>query len=323
MKYRSLGKTDLKISALCLGTMQFGWTADERTSFQVLDAAYQAGINFIDTADIYSRWAQNNPGGVAEKIIGKWMKQAGIPREKLVIATKVRGQMSDDPADQGLSNSHIFKSAEKSLKRLQTDYIDLYQAHWFDENVPIEETLEAFNDLIHMDKVRFIGCSNYPAWRLMQSLWAADKHKFHPFQTIQPHYNLVHRAEFESELAEVSKEYQLGVIPYSPLAGGFLTGKYRKDREIPAGTRGVGSMRIQSYFNEKNWQLLDKMETLGKKRGGFTLSQVALAWQLANPLISAPIIGPKNLSQLEDNLKAVSLELTASDVEMLNEASSF
>jgi len=321
METRHLGKTDLIVSELCLGTMQFGWTADEATSFQVLDAAYEAGINFIDTADVYSRWAEGNPGGVAEEIIGKWMKRSNIPRQKIILATKVRGQMSDDPADQGLSKDHILKSVENSLHRLQTDYLDLYQAHWFDADVPIEETLEAFDTLVRQGKVRAIGCSNYPAWRLMQALWAADANSTARYDSLQPHYNLVHREEFERESAEVCREYQLGVIPYSPLAGGFLTGKYRPDQPIPPGSRGENSQRVAGYFTEQNWHLLEAMESIGQTHGDFSISQVALAWLLANPLITSPIIGPKNLTQLEDNLGAVELKLNEEEVELLNKAS--
>jgi aryl-alcohol dehydrogenase-like predicted oxidoreductase len=321
MNKRILGKTELEVSELCMGTMQFGWTADEDTSHKVLNAAYEAGINFIDTADIYSNWVEGNPGGVSEEIIGNWMEKHNIPRDKVVLATKVRGPMSADPADQGLSRAHILKSAENSLKRMKTDYIDLYQAHWFDEDVPIEETLGAFDELVKQGKVRYIGCSNYPAWRLMQSLWAADVHNTARFNSLQPHYNLVHRKEFESELAEVCCEYQIGVIPYSPLAGGFLTGKYRKSEPIPTNSRGETSQRIQGYFSEKNWDLLDKMEALGNQKGIFSISQVALAWLLANPVITSLIIGPKNLEQLEDNLGAVDLHINQADIEVLNKAS--
>lgn len=320
MDTRTLGKTDLQVSELCLGTMQFGWTADEETSLEVLNAAYEAGINFIDTADVYSRWVDGNPGGVSEEIIGTWMEKYSIPRDKVVLATKVRGQMSSDPTDQGLSREHILRSVNNSLRRLKTDYIDLYQAHWYDESIPIEETLGAFDELVKQGKVRYIGCSNYPAWRLMQSLWAADVHGTVQYDSLQPHYNLVHREEFERELADVCREYQLGVIPYSPLAGGFLTGKYRKGEPIPTNARGQTNQRIQSYFTEKNWQLLETMEALGNNKGSFSISQVALAWMLANPLITSPIIGPKNLAQLEDNLGAVDLRLHPAEVEMLNKA---
>lgn len=321
MEYRNLGNTDLRVSALCMGSMQFGWTADEAASHQVLTASLDAGINFIDTADIYSRWVDGNPGGVSETIIGNWMAENKVPRDQVVIATKVRGRMSSDPQDEGLSKKHIFKSIEGSLRRLQTDYVDLYQAHWFDENVPIDETLEAFDELIKAGKVRHIGCSNYPAWRLMRALWTSDANDLARFVSFQPHYNLVHRAEFERELAEVCREYNIGVIPYSPLAGGFLTGKYKRGEKPPAGSRGATSSRFKGYMQDKNWDLLDLMEKIGRKNGGKTKSQVALAWLLADPIITSPIIGPRNLEQLQDNLGAVEFNLSAADKAELDKAS--
>jgi aryl-alcohol dehydrogenase-like predicted oxidoreductase len=317
MKYRNLGSTGLKVSELCLGTMQFGWTADEDTSLEVLNKAYEAGINFIDTADVYSRWVEGNPGGVAETIIGKWIKTQNIPRDKVIIATKVRGRMGEGPNDEGLSRAHMIKAVEDSLRRLGTDYIDLYQAHFFDECTPITETLMVLDDLVHQGKVRYIGCSNYPAWRLMQALWTSDKFNLVRYDTLQPHYNLVHRAEFERELAEVCHAYQIGVLPYSPLAGGFLTGKYRKD-DVPDSAR-LGSIR--RYFNDRNWALLDQMEALCQEKGEYTFSQLALAWMLNNPSITSPIIGPRNLKQLEDNLGCVDLQLSQEERETLNEAS--
>jgi aryl-alcohol dehydrogenase-like predicted oxidoreductase len=298
--------------------MQFGWTADEALSFQILSRAYEAGIYFIDTADIYSRWVPGNPGGVAESIIGRWMKQKRIPRDRLVIATKVRGKMGDGPEDEGLSRAHIFKAVEGSLRRLGCEYIDLYQTHWYDENVAIEETLAALTELVQQGKVRFIGCSNYPAWRLTEAIWAARLNNLARYDSLQPHYNLVHRAEFERELAEVCRVYEIGVIPYSPLAGGFLTGKYRREGVQPASARLGGAQR---YFSERNWALLEKMEQLGRERGGATISQVALAWMLADPLISSPIIGPRSLEQLEDNLGAAGLGLSAAEKAALDLAS--
>lgn len=318
MEYRNLGRTGLKVSELCMGTMQFGWTADEATSFQVLSASYAGGINFLDTANVYSRWAEGNPGGVAETIIGKWIKKDGVPRHQLVIATKVRGKMGDGPNDEGLSRAHIMKAVEDSLRRLQTDYIDLYQTHFYDENTPIEETLSALDDLVHQGKVRYIGCSNYPAWRLMQALWASDKYNLARFDSLQPHYSMVHRAEFEQELADVCRVYGIGVIPYSPLAGGFLTGKYRREASPPDSQRARGAQR---YFNERNWALLDKMETLGQEKGECSISQIALAWMLSDPVITSPIIGPRSLEQLEDNLGAAGLRLTPEEKKMLDEAS--
>jgi aryl-alcohol dehydrogenase-like predicted oxidoreductase len=318
MEYRNLGRTGLKVSELCLGTMQFGWTADEELSFQILDQAYHAGLNFIDTADIYSRWAPNNPGGVSETILGRWMARSGISRDQVVIATKVRGRMGDGPNEQGLSRLHIMQAVEGSLRRLNTDYIDLYQAHAFDPATPVEETLSAFDALVRQGKVRYTGCSNYPAWRLMEALWVSDTRGLEKYVSIQPHYSLVHRAEFERELAEVCAGYGIGVIPYSPLAGGFLTGKYRRDADQPDSARAGG---VRRYFNERNWKLLDTLEQVGRDQNNRSISQMALAWQLSNPLITSPIIGPRSIEQLHDNLGAAGLRLDAETMSRLDEAS--
>ena len=317
MEYRKLGRTGLRVSELCMGSMQFGWTADEELSYQILDAAYAAGINFIDTADIYSRWVPGNPGGVSETIIGRWLRRSDIPRDKVVIATKVRGRMGDGPNDEGLSRTHIMNAVEGSLRRLDTDYIDLYQAHWYDENTPIEETLSALTDLVRQGKVRYIGCSNFPAWRLTEAVWVAQSRGLARFDSLQPHYNLVHRKEFEQELREVCKEYGIGVIPYSPLAGGFLTGKYRVDEQVDSARLGG----VRRYFNDRNFALLDMMEEIGQSHGGFSISQVALAWMLSDPVISSPIIGPRTMEQLQDNLGAAGIKLDEEEKKELDQAS--
>ena len=317
MDYRNLGRTGLKVSELCLGTMQFGWTADEDTSFQILTNAFDAGINFIDTADVYSKWAAGNPGGVAETIIGTWLQRQGISRHKVIIATKVRGSMGDSPNDEGLSRKHIFKAVDDSLKRLQTDYIDLYQSHWFDQETPIEETLSAFDDLIRQGKVRYVGCSNYPAWRLVESLWISDHYKLGRYDSLQPHYSMVHREEYERELADVCKKFEIGVIPYSPLAGGFLTGKYRQGKEV----KSARSSGVSRYFNGRNWELLENLELIGKEKRNSSISQISLAWLLTDPSITSPIIGPRNIDQLKDNLGAVGLRLTSDEMSILNQAS--
>jgi aryl-alcohol dehydrogenase-like predicted oxidoreductase len=305
MEFRTLGQTGIHVSSLCLGTMQFGWTADEIAAQRVLSAAYESGINFFDTADIYSRWVSGNPGGVAEQILGQWRKQHAIPRDRIVIATKVRGNMGGGPEDEGLSRQHILKSVENSLRRLQMDYLDIYQAHWPDEKTPIEETLRAFDELIKQGKVRLIGASNYAAWEMMQALWVSDKNSLARFDSLQPHYSLVHRDEFERELAAVCKTYNIGVIPYSPLAGGFLTGKYRRNL-LPNTARANGAKR---YFTERNWALLDRMDTMAKGKGA-SISQVALAWLLANPIITSPIIGANSTEQLKEDLGALDVHLT-------------
>jgi 1-deoxyxylulose-5-phosphate synthase len=319
MDYVNLGRTGLKVSPLCMGTMQFGWTADEDLSYQVLDATFEAGINFIDTADVYSRWVEGNPGGVAETIIGDWIVKHNIPRHRLVIATKVRGQMGDGPNDQGLSRVHIMQAVEASLRRLQVDYIDLYQTHYPDPTTPVEETLRAMDDLVKQGKVRYVGCSNYKAWQLMESLWVSDKYNLARFDSLQPHYSLVKRAEFERELEDVCWSYDIGVIPYSPLGGGFLTGKYRRDGDDVESARAGGAAR---YFTDRNWDLLDRMEEIANAHGG-SISQVALAWQIANPVITSPIIGPRNLEQLQDNLGAVEMELSEEEIKTLNDASAW
>ena len=317
MEYRQLGKTGLRVSALCMGTMQFGWTAGEALSWEILQKGYEAGINFIDTANIYSRWVEGNPGGVSESIIGSWIARNSIPRDQLVLATKVRGSMGNGPNDKGLSRVHIMRAVEDSLERLNTDYIDLYQTHWFDEGVPTEETMDVLNDLVHQGKVRYIGCSNYPAWRLMESLWVSEKNHFTAFASIQPHYNLVHRDEFERELAEVCERYGIGVLPYSPLAGGFLTGKYQKDKDLPGSDRARGIKN--RYFNEESWQVLSAAEAIAAEKA-VSVSQIALAWQLTNPVITSPIIGPRSLAQLNDNIGAADLRLSKTEMESLNPA---
>lgn len=316
MEYRKLGRTGLKVSELCLGSMQFGWTADEGISFVLLDRAFEAGINFIDTANVYSRWVEGNPGGVSETIIGKWMKSRALVRDRLVIATKVCGKMGDGPNDEGLSRVHILRMVEDSLRRLQTDYIDLYQTHHVDPDTPIEETLSALDTLVRQGKVRYIGCSNYPAWQLMEALWTSERLGLARFDCLQPHYSLVWRCEFEQELAPVCQKYGVGVIPYSPLAGGFLTGKYRRDQT------DAGSVRnVSRYFSEQNWTVLDTLAEIGTELGGKSTSQVALAWQLSQAVITSPIIGPRSLDQLEDNLGAVGLRLDERTVQRLDHVS--
>ena len=318
MEYRRLGKTGMKVSELCMGTMQFGWTADEAESFDILSAAFDAGINFIDTADIYSSWVEGNPGGVSETIIGKWLRHTGIPRNKLVIATKVQGAMGEGPNDRGLSRIHIQHAVEASLERLGVDTIDLYQAHGPDEDTPLEETLEAFDHLVSKGLVRYVGLSNYRAWQLVQALWMADQKNLAKVVCLQPHYSLIHRAEFERELEAVCLRYGIGVIPYSPLGGGFLTGKYRKGEEPPQDSRGARSGRIQAYMrDEAKWNLLKMLEQLGEARGK-SISQMALGWLLSRPAITSPIIGPRSMAQLEDNLGAAGLRLDEEELAALD-----
>jgi len=314
MEYRKLGKTGLKVSPLCMGTMQFGWSVNEPDTYRILSATLDSGINFIDTADVYSKWVEGNSGGVAETYIGNWMKKNKIPRDQVVLATKVRGEMGKGPNDQGLSRLHIIQAVEASLRRLQTDYIDLYQSHWTDEDTPIEETLRAFDDLVKQGKVRYVGASNYAAWELMQALWTSDKHNLVRYDSLQPHYSLIYRDEFERELRAVCQTYGIGVIPYSPLAGGFLTGKYRKNEPMPESKRAQGRKRAMT---DKNFGLIDEMDVIALRHKA-SIAQVALAWMLADPVITSPIIGATSIEQLNDNLGALNVKLSEEEMILLN-----
>jgi len=316
--YRKLGRTGLKVSELGLGTMQFGWTADEATAFAVMDVFVAAGGNFIDTADVYSRWAAGNPGGVSEEIIGRWMKARGN-RGQMVLATKARGQMWDGPNGEGLSRAHLMRACEDSLRRLGADHIDLYQTHWVDEETPIEETLRALDDLVRAGKVRYIGCSNISAWRLAKALWASDRLNLARYDSLQPHYNLAHRAEFERELRPLCQDEGIGVIPYSPLAGGFLTGKYRRDA-VPTSARADGIQK--RYFDERGFAILQALEVVAKMRE-LTVAQTALAWLLSQPVITAPIVGANSVEQLDESLAAAGVRLTGEEMETLNTASAW
>lgn len=301
--------------------MTFRWTSTEEESMQVLDAAFAAGINFLDTADAYSRWAPGNPGGVAESIIGNWMQ--GKPRDEIVLATKVREQMGTGPNDQGLSRAHIMNGVEASLRRLKTEYIDLYQAHWPDDSTPLEETLSAFDDLVHQGKVRYIGCSNYPAWQLAYSLGISSTHGLARFDSVQPHYNLIWRSEFERELMPLCAKEGIGVIPYSPLQGGFLTGKYKGGSPVPKGSRGENNDRVRAWLkDERALALLDKLEDVSKSHG-WSMTQSALAWMLTNPVVTSAIVGADNVNQLSDSLKAAGCRLAFEEKKLLDEASAW
>lgn len=316
MEYRRLGHTGLKISVICLGTMQFGWSADESTSFAIMSEAVELGCNFFDTADIYSRWYGGNVGGESETIIGNWLQKGHVRREDLVIATKVRGVMGKAVTQQGLSRHHIFNAVHASLRRLQTDYIDLYQTHWPDEETPLEESLQALNDLICAGKVRYIGCSNYPAWLLMKSLWVSERLGLARFDTVQPHYSLVHRAEFERELQDVCLDQGVGVISYSPLAGGFLTGKYRRHTPLPESVRASGVQH--RYMNEQGFTAIDRLEEIAQNRAG-TIAQIAIAWILANPTVTSAIIGANNIAQLTETCQGTAIKLSTTEKELLDQ----
>jgi aryl-alcohol dehydrogenase-like predicted oxidoreductase len=308
MDYRILGPTGLEVSTICLGTMQFKWTTDEATSYQVLDAYFEAGGNFIDTADVYTNWAAGNHGGEAETIIGNWFKQRGN-RDKIILATKVKGKMWDGPDGEGLGRAHIMRAVEESLKRLQTDHIDLYQSHSPDTLTPIEETMRAYDDLVKQGKVRFVGCSNYTGDQLAEAIQASKRDGLVEYTTIQPHWSLVERLKFEVETYPTVKTYGLGIIPYSPLGRGFLTGKYKRG-QIPDSKR-LDS--IKPLLTNKNFLLLDKLEALSKARG-VTIAQMALGWLLSREQVVSVIIGANTPQQLADSLGAAGLWLTNAEM---------
>jgi aryl-alcohol dehydrogenase-like predicted oxidoreductase len=320
MTYRKLGRTGLKVSELCLGTMQFGWTTDEKNSLAVLDAYFAAGGNFIDTADIYTTWGPRGlaAGGESEEVIGRWMKARGN-RQQIVLATKVRGQMWEGPDGEGLSRARVIRCCEDSLRRLQTDHIDLYQCHWVDLDTPIEETLSALDDLVRAGKVRYIGASNYPAWRLMEALGQSDRHNYARFVSYQPQYSLMERAGFEIEAMPLCRHHGLGVMPYSPLAGGFLTGKYRRGVKIESLRAGEVQ---KNYANDRGFALIDELEKIGRAHGK-TVGQTALAWLLTNPVVTAPIIGANTATQLQESLGAVGYRLNAAEMESLHQLTAY
>jgi len=313
MEKRQLGQSSLQVPPLCIGGNVFGWTADESTSFTLLDAFFDAGLTFIDTADVYSKWAPGNAGGESETIIGKWMKARGN-RDRLVIATKVGQEM---PYGKGLSKAHIRSAVEASLKRLQTDYIDLYQSHIDDAATPLEETLGAYAELIQAGKVRFIGASNYTAERLKESLEISARSGLPRYESLQPEYNLYNRAGYESALEPLCRDNRIGVIPYYSLASGFLTGKYRSEQDFGKSPRG-GSMG--KYLNARGLRILKALDDVSEKHKA-TPAQVALAWLMARPGLTAPIASATTPNQVRDLAASTTLRLDASDIETLNRAS--
>jgi aryl-alcohol dehydrogenase-like predicted oxidoreductase len=314
MNKRKLGHSGLEVFPLALGGNVFGWTADEQTSFNVLDAFVAAGFSLVDTADVYSVWVPGHPGGESETVIGKWLKRSGR-RQDVVIATKVGMEMSPDR--KGLSREHILRSVEDSLKRLQTDYIDLYQSHTDDAETPLDETAEAYARLIEQGKVRAIGASNYSAERLSQALLVSQQHGYPSYQTLQPLYNLYDRADFEAALEPFCLEKGLGVITYFSLASGFLTGKYRSEDDLSRSPRG---RRNKQYLNERGFRILRALDQVAAQLNS-TPAGISLAWLIARPSITAPIASARNLEQLEDLIEATRVELDSSSIALLNEAS--
>lgn len=316
MKKRRLGNSDLEIAPLAFGGNVFGWTADEKMSFKLLDAFVDAGFNLVDTADMYSRWAPGNRGGESETVIGKWLRTGG-KREKVLIATKVGKEMGPDR--KGLSRSYILKAVEDSLRRLNTDIIDLYQSHDDDTQTPLEESLEAYHRLVKEGKVRFIGASNYDAARLEQALQASEKQGCPRYQSLQPLYNLYDRAPFEKELEPLCRRRNVGVISYFSLASGFLSGKYRSKDDLADRARAD---MVKKYLDERGMRILAALDQVAENEG-LTPAKVALAWLIARPSVTAPIASATTLEQLQELIEATTVELDRSSMDLLNEASAY
>ncbi len=315
MEKRQIGRSALRVSPLAFGGNVFGWTVDEKTAFELLDAFVEAGFDLIDTANSYSRWVPGNKGGESETVIGKWMKKSGN-RSRVIIATKVGSDIGQ--GHRNVSKQHILTAVEDSLRRLQTDYIDLYQTHWDVETTPVEETLEAYAQLVKEGKVRWIGASNLSPERLRASMEASRKNGFPRYESLQPHYNLYEREAFEQSLQKICAEERLGVITYYSLASGFLTGKYRSEADLTKSARGNG---IRKYLNEKGFRILAALNEIAKEHRTSPAS-VALAWLLTRPCVVAPIASATNLTQLEELIKGVELKLTEEAVRLLTAASS-
>jgi aryl-alcohol dehydrogenase-like predicted oxidoreductase len=316
---RRLGKSGLQVSELALGTMTMGWRNDERESHQILDVAFDHGITLIDTADIYSRWVEGNPGGVSEEFIGRWLKTKS--RYDVVIATKARGRMWDGPSGEGLSRMHLIKACEDSLRRLKVEHIDLYQCHYPDEATPIEETVEALGELVHQGKVRYLGLSNFPAWLHAKANGYAAMKGEPTFVSTQPKYNLICRRDVEKELAPYCTDAEVGVIPYSPLEGGLLSGKYRPNQEDPANSRHTINGRAQEKLTPQVVRTLESLAHVSSQRGE-TMTQTALVWMLSKEFVTSPIIGATTVEQLLDSLPAAGKRLSLEELELLDDVSS-
>jgi len=325
MKYKNLGASGVKVSSLCLGAMTFGEAdeksfmhkvgSDEETSHAVLDRALAGGVNFVDTADVYGQ------DGLSERVLGNWLAARGA-RDKIVLATKFRFTMGEGPNRSGASRYRIVKCCEDSLRRLRTDRIDLYQIHMQDITVPEEETLRALDDLVRAGKVLYIGCSNYAAYRLMNSLWLSRQNQWASYVTLQAQYSLLVR-DLEREHVPLCREEGLGILPWSPLAGGFLTGKFERDKPPVSGTRlGEKAERFERFNSERNWRIIDAVRAVATEIGS-TPSAVSLAWLLARPQVTSVIFGARTIEQLDANLAAADLELDAKHVAALDQASAF
>ncbi|HWA19599.1 MAG TPA: aldo/keto reductase [Devosia sp.] len=302
MEYRQLGRTGLRVSPICLGCMTFGREIDEAASSEIIGRAMEAGVNFFDTANIYAQ-------GRSEEILGRALKYV---RDRAVIASKVGNKSGDGPNDRGASRVAIMAGVDGSLRRLGTDYIDLYQIHSFDPDTPLEETLEALDDVVRAGKVRYVGCSNFAAWQVVKSLWISDRERLTRFVSVQPRYNLVFR-DPESELLPMCLSEGLAVLPFSPLGGGFLTGKYQPGATVPAGTRMAFNPNYQNtYINDRNFRIVDALAAYAASRG-LPREQVALAWVISHPAITAPIVGARSTAHIDTALAALALAMTPAE----------
>jgi len=313
MQTRKLGHRGPEVPVICLGGNVFGWTVSESDSLRLLDRAFASGLTFIDTADVYSRWAPGHHGGESESILGEWFSRSGR-RKDVILATKVGMDMGD--GKKGLSARYIADAVDTSLRRLRTDYIDLYQSHTDDTSTPLEETLGAFDKLVKAGKVRYIGASNYSGARLAEAIETSRKNGLVEYVSLQPHYNLVAREKFESDLLPVVEKYEVGVIPYYSLAAGFLTGKYRRGEEAKSARAGT----VKKHFNDHDYAVVDALVDVAKTHNS-TPARVALAWLMAQPGVTAPIASATSEKHLDDLVAAAELELTRSDIEHLNQVS--
>jgi len=317
MEKRKLGNTDLLVSPVTFGGNVFGWTLDEKKSFEVLDGFIEAGFNFIDTADVYSRWVPENKGGESETIIGNWMK-ARNNRNQIILATKVGSNMKPD-GEKCLSKKYILEAVDASLLRLKTDYIDLYQSHYDDPETPVQETLEAYDQLIRAGKIRWTGASNLSPERFKESLETSERLSLPRYQTFQPEYNLYKREGFEKEMEQICIDHQIGVINYFSLASGFLTGKYRSEADLDKSQRGSA---VKEYMNPRGFRILKALDEVSEQYNA-SLASVAIAWLIARPSITSPIASVTNLNQLKDLTRAATLRLDIEDISILDEASAW
>jgi aryl-alcohol dehydrogenase-like predicted oxidoreductase len=315
MQKRKLGNSGIEVPPFGFGGNVFGWTADEKRSFELLDSFVDAGFSLIDTADVYSCWVPGHKGGESETVIGNWLRKSG-KRDRVVIATKVGHEMT--PNGQGLKRDHILKSVDESLRRLQTDYIDLYQSHMDDPKTPIHETLETYASLVKSGKVRAIGASNFSATRLLESLKLSREHGFPRYETLQPRYNLCDRADYEKDLQDLCVREGLGVINYYSLAAGFLTGKYRSEADLNKSARGKGT--VSKYLNERGRRILAALDEVSKRLHA-NPTRVSIAWLLTRPGIAAPLASATSLDQLREIIAGVSLKLDSDALAVLDRAS--